>query len=222
MPPNACLVFDLDGTLVDSVPDLTSSVNRLLAARDLAPLQVPQIVAMVGDGAQALLARVFAARGLRPDASAMDDFLADYEAHAADRSVPYPSVPETLRILAELGYIMAVCTNKPEQPARRVLEELDLARYFAALGGGDSYPTRKPDPGHLLAAIKAAGADPVRAVMIGDHANDIKSARGANVPAIFAAWGYGPPEMAEGAAFTADAFGEIPGLAARLLSPAVS
>ncbi len=87
---------------------------------------------------------------------------------------------------------MAVCTNKPEAAARKLLEELGLADRFAALGGGDSFPVRKPDPRHLLATLAAAGADRQRAVMIGDHRNDVQAAAGAGVPCIFAGWGYGP------------------------------
>jgi len=216
MKLRTCLIFDLDGTLVDSVPDLTSCINRVLAKRSLGPLTVAQITRMVGDGAPALLQRVFAFHGEQPDANAMDDFLTDYKAHAADRSVPYPGVEDTLKVLAGSGYVMGVCTNKPEAPARKVLQELGLDGFFKAVSGGDSFPERKPDPRHLLGTIAAAGGIATDAVMIGDHINDIEAAAGARVPAIFAAWGYGPAEMGKGARFVAQNFREVPGLVKRI------
>jgi len=217
MKPGTCLIFDLDGTLVDSVPDLTFCINRLLASRNLAPLATKQIVSMVGDGAAALLQRAFAVAGLHPDAKAMDDFLADYQAHTTECSELYPGVADTLRGFAAQGYVMGVCTNKPEAPARKVLNELGISALFQAVGGGDSFPVRKPDPEHLLLTIKAAGGNATDAVMTGDHANDIHAALGAGVPAIFAAWGYGTLEMAVGARFTARDFEQIPDLIKQII-----
>lgn len=217
MKPGTCLIFDLDGTLVDSVPDLTLCINRLLASRNLAPLAAHQIVGMVGDGAAALVKRAFAVYRLHPDATAMDEFLADYQAHATARSKLYPGVADTLRALAAQGYAMGVCTNKPEALARKVLEELGIGQFFQAVGGGDSFPVRKPDPKHLVLTIKAAGGNAADAVMTGDHANDINAALGAGVPAIFAAWGYGTLEMAVGARFTARDFEQIPDLIKQII-----
>jgi phosphoglycolate phosphatase len=102
------------------------------------------------------------------------------------------------------GWQLAVCTNKPEAAARVLLAGLGLDGHFSALGGGDSFPMRKPDPGHLRATLAAAGAAPEDAVMIGDHRNDIEAAHGAGVRAIFAGWGYGPHSMAGGAPIAAD------------------
>ena len=209
------MVFDLDGTLVDSVPDLAAALNRLLASRSLAPFARPEVAGFVGDGARVLLERAFRARGGAPDAQALPDFLADYGAHAAVETEPYPGVRDTLDRFAAAGWRMAVCTNKPEAPARTLLDALDLARYFAAVGGGDSFPVRKPDPGHLLATIEAAGASPAQAVMAGDHHNDVLSAAGLGMPSIFAAWGYGPVEMADGAPVAARP-ADLPGLIAAL------
>lgn len=189
-------VFDLDGTLVDSAPDLHAAINRLMAARDLPGFALPDIVAMVGDGARALVERALIARGHAFDAAALDAFLADYTANAAVATRPYPGVVATLETLAARGWRLAVCTNKPEAAAREVLAALDLTRFFASVGGGDSYPTRKPDPAHLLGTLRDAGGDVAGAVMIGDHHNDIAAAEGAGIPAIFAAWGYGTPAMA--------------------------
>jgi phosphoglycolate phosphatase len=163
-----------------------------------------------------LIERAFAARGRLPDAAAVADFSADYQAHAAVASRPYPGVADGLRTLAEDGWRLAVCTNKPERAARALLSALGLASRFAAVGGGDSFPVRKPDPAHLLATLRAAGGDPAHAVMAGDHANDVAAARGAHVPCIFAGWGYGPPSMAEGADAVAQDFAELMVLAGRL------
>ncbi len=211
------LLLDLDGTLVHSVPDLAAALNRLMQARGLAALSQAETALMVGDGVAKLVERAFAARGQAPDAGAVAEFSADYGAHAAVETTPYPGVTQALGSLTEAGWRLAVCTNKPEAAARSLLSALGLAGYFAAIGGGDSFPVRKPDPAHLLATLKAAGGEPAHAVMAGDHANDIAAARGAGLPCIFAAWGYGPPWMAEGAVAVAQDFPELAAIARRLL-----
>ena len=212
------LLLDLDGTLVDSVPDLRAALNRLMRSRSSADFSYTETAAMVGDGAASLVARAFAARGKSPDAAALDDFLQDYGAHAAVETRAYPGVGPTLDRLLEAGWRLAVCTNKPVAPARTLLAALGLAGKFAAIGGGDSFPVRKPNPAHLLATLAAAGGEPACAVMAGDHANDVAAARGAGLPCIFAAWGYGPPEMALGSAAIAERFDQLPAIADRLLS----
>lgn len=202
------LVLDLDGTLVDSVPDLAAALNRLMASRNLPEFTRPEVAAMVGDGAKTMLARAFAARNTAPDDQALPDFLADYGANAAIETRPYPGVPETLESLAASGWRLAVCTNKPIAPARALLAALNLAHHFAAIAGGDSYPVKKPDPAHLLATLAEANAPPETAIMAGDHHNDIAAAHGAGLPAIFCTWGYGAdPGTAE---FIAHRFADIP------------
>jgi phosphoglycolate phosphatase len=210
-----CLVLDLDGTLVDSAPDIAAALNRLMAARALPPFTLAEVTAMVGDGVQVLLDRAFAARGAAPDAAALAAFSADYGANCAVATRPYPGAEAALAHLAGDGWRLAVCTNKPEAMARAVLAATGLDGFLSAVGGGDSFATRKPDPAHLLATLAAAGADPARAVMLGDHRNDIIAARGAGLPGVFAAWGYGTPAMAEGAAAVATGFAEIPPLVER-------
>jgi phosphoglycolate phosphatase len=211
------LLLDLDGTLVDSVPDLAAALNRLLGTRGLAPLSRAEIAPMVGDGVAKLVERAFAARGQAPDEGALAEYSADYGAHAAVETRPYPGVAEALNSLTGEGWLLAVCTNKPEAAARSLLSALGLAQCFAAIGGGDSFPVRKPDPAHLLATLTAAGGDPAHAVMAGDHANDVAAARGAALPCIFAAWGYGPLAMADGAAAVAHDFAELAAIARRLV-----
>ena len=198
-------LFDLDGTLIDSAPDLRAALNRLMAAEGLAPFSLPEVVGFIGDGARVLVERALSARGRPFAAGLLERFLHDYTANAAVETYAYPGIPALLETLVEEGWRVAVCTNKPEAAAREVLGALGLTRHLAAIGGGDSFPTRKPDPSHLLATLAAAGGSPAQAIMIGDHHNDMAAARGAGVPAIFVSWGYGPPEMAAGAPIAADA-----------------
>jgi phosphoglycolate phosphatase len=153
-----------------------------------------------------------------PGAADYAAYAADYAAHYAVATRPYPGAEATLRQLAEAGWRMAVCTNKTEAGAHAVLAATGLDGFFAAVGGGDSFPVRKPDPAHLRATIAAAGAEPGHAVMVGDHRNDILAARGAGVPGVFAAWGYGAPAMAEGAAAVAPNFAALPGIVEGLLA----
>ncbi len=154
------LVLDLDGTLVDSVPDLRASLNRLMAMRGLAGFEAPEVAAMVGDGAAVLVQRAMTARGRQAEAADIGDFLADYGAHPAVELRPFAGVAETLPRLRSDGWRLAVCTNKPEAPARSLLGALRLLDMIDAIGGGDSFPVRKPDPAHLLATIARAGGDP--------------------------------------------------------------
>jgi phosphoglycolate phosphatase len=212
------LLLDLDGTLVDSVPDIAAALNRTLAARGLAPYTDRETAAMVGDGSDRLLARAFAGRHATPDAQALPDLVSDYAANAAVATRLFPGVPEMLAELHGQGWKLAVCTNKLEAPARSLLATLGILPLLAAVGGADTVPARKPDPSHLLVTLAAAGGDPGHAVMLGDHANDVLAARAANMPAIFAGWGYGAPAMAEGAAAVAQCVADVPALAVRLLA----
>ena len=194
------IVFDLDGTLAESLPDIAASLNRALAGEGLPPLTEAVVAGMVGDGAAVLTARALAARGRGPDPRFLARFQKDYLASIAVASRLYPGVPEALADFAAAGWRMAVCTNKSEVAARKLLRALGILGYFAAVGGGDSFGVRKPNPGHLLATLAAAGGEPARALMVGDHANDMAAARAAGIVPVFALWGYGTAEMAGGAA----------------------
>ncbi|WP_439578795.1 phosphoglycolate phosphatase [Elioraea sp.] len=210
MPPTA--LFDLDGTLVDSAPDLHAAADRMAARLGLAPYRLDEIIGMIGDGVHVLIERALAARGRPFDQDVYRGFLDDYAANAAVETRPFPGIPEALDALAAQGWCMAVCTNKHEYAARLLLDALGLLDRFAAIGGGDTFPVRKPDPGHLFATLRAASGDAARAVMIGDHRNDIIGAAGAGIPCVFAAWGYGPAEMAQGAAAIARTPADLPAL----------
>jgi len=205
------LLLDLDGTLVDTAPDLSASLNRLMVSRGLAPFSLDETKAMIGDGVKVLVGRAFAARSVPEDDRALADFSHDYGARLADASVPYPGVPEFMRAHADAGWRLAVCTNKPVAAARTLLETLGLLRLVCAIGGGDSFPVRKPDPAHLLSTLRLAGADPARAIMVGDHRNDVVAAHAAAMKVVFVTWGYGPAAMGEGADAVVR---DLPGLAA--------
>lgn len=214
---NRTLVLDMDGTLVDSVPDLAASLNAVMDARGLGRFTPAETARMVGDGARKLVERAFAARGRSAGEDDLADFLAEYGGRVAVESRLYPEADTTLRHLRDAGWRVAICTNKPEKLARDLLEAFGLAAMVAAVGGGDSFAARKPDPAHLLATVAAAGGEPGAAVMTGDHHNDVLAAIGAGMPCVFAAWGYGTPDMARGAAAVAQRFADLPALVSRLL-----
>ncbi len=192
-------LFDLDGTLVDSVPDIHAALDRMMARLGRPGFGRVEVTAMIGDGVRALVERALAARGLGFDQAVLEGFGADYTAHAAEATALFPGIAEVLEGLEKAGWRMAICTNKPAKATAALLGALGIGGRFVAVGGGDSFLVRKPDPEHLLATLRAAGGEVSRAVMVGDHRNDVLAARGAGVPCLFAGWGYGAPEMAEGA-----------------------
>ncbi len=216
------LVFDLDGTLVDSVPDLLSCANRMLDRRGLPHIEADELRPMVGDGLHALVERVLLSRGAVPDARAVSAYMADYAVHAADSSRLFPGIGAMLDGALAAGWRLAVCTNKPAADARLLLAALGIGPLFAAIGGGDSFSSRKPDPAHLLGTVALANGRRERAVMIGDHRNDVSAARGARIPSIFAGWGYGGAEMHAGAGAVVGDPAEVPGIALRLLDAAAA
>jgi phosphoglycolate phosphatase len=212
--PDFLLVFDLDGTLIDSVPDLTDSLNEVLRERGYAgTLSRAEVKPMVGDGMPTLIARAFAARGGSAEeaAAAYPRYVALYEAQATRLTRPYPGVVETLGALRRRGYRCAVCTNKVQQATEIVLRDLGLASLFDGVAGGDRYPVHKPDPGHLLRLITELGGSPGRALMIGDSENDAKVAHAAGVALILMRYGYarGDPATLGGAAVL-DHFADLP------------
>src|SRR5882724_5638654 len=165
------LVFDLDGTLVDSVPDLRAALNEMLRERGHPPLSPTEVKRMVGDGAPAMIARALAASGGDPAgaAGALARFLDIYEANAVRLTRPYPGVPETLAALRRLGYHTAVCTNKPQRATMAVIEGLGFLPLFDAIAGGNRFPVKKPDPGHLFGLLCELVAGVEATVMIGDN-----------------------------------------------------
>jgi phosphoglycolate phosphatase len=192
---NATIVFDLDGTLVDTAPDLMHALNYALARAGHPPVSAETVRSLVGMGAQVMIEEGLRRAGITADLTAMlGDFLVHYEANLARESRPFPGAVAALERLRAEGARLAVCTNKCESLSRRLLQELDLAGYFSAIAGRDTFPVAKPDPGHLLGAIRLAGGDPSRAVMIGDTDIDVRAAKAASVPVVLVSFGYcGPP-----------------------------
>jgi phosphoglycolate phosphatase len=190
----AVIAFDLDGTLVDTAPDLVGTLNVILSEEGLRPLALAHARDLIGHGARRLLERGFQAAG-EPLAdermpALFDRFIARYLAHIADESRPFPGVVEALEALRAGGARLAVCTNKPTRLSNALLDALGLGRLFEAVVGPDSAPAGKPDPRHLEAAIAAAGGSSDHAVMVGDAATDAGAARAARVPLILVSFGY--------------------------------
>jgi phosphoglycolate phosphatase len=213
------LVFDLDGTLIDSVPDLTAALNQVLQEHGHKPLSRAEVAPMVGDGVPALVERAFLARGgsAADAAGALPRYIALYEANATNLTRPYPGVHDTLRELRRRGYRNAVCTNKLQQATMTVLAGLDLAALFDGVAGGDRYPVRKPDPEHLLRLIAELGGSPARAVMIGDSENDAAVAHAAEVPLVMMRYGYARVDPATlGGRALLDDFAALPAALERL------
>ena len=213
------LVFDLDGTLVDSVMDLRAALNEVLRERGHRALSRAEVKHMIGDGVPTLVAGALAARGADPAevSMALPRFLEIYEANPTQLSRPYPGVPETLATLRRRGYRTAICTNKPQQATLAVMQGLDLLPLFDGVAGGDRFPVRKPHPGHLLQLIAELGARPEASAMIGDNENDAAAARSAAVPLVLVRYGYArvEPESLMADALL-DHFSELPGALERL------
>lgn len=200
------LVFDLDGTLVDTAPDLAAAMNAVLIANGRPPVPAAEVRHMVGHGARALIARGFEVTGGAADPAAMDaffaQFIAYYSQHIADASVPFPHVRAVLTRLKAAGHRLGVCTNKPEGLALSLLEALGLKGFFGAVLGADSLDVKKPDPRHLTETVKRIGGTPARAVMMGDSEVDAETARNAGIPAVIFTFGY---SRFDPATFEADA-----------------
>jgi phosphoglycolate phosphatase len=217
-------VFDLDGTLVDSLPDLAIALNKLLAEEGRRRLAPDEVRVMVGEGALRLVERAFAATGAPADQAGpalVTRFLAHYEGNAAEHTRLFPGAHEALRRLAADGWRLAVCTNKPYRPSMEILDALGVAPLFAAVLGGDSAPFRKPDPRHLAATLDSMGATPDEAVFVGDSPNDLGAARGLGVPVALVTFGYSRVPVAElGADALLDSFHDLPDALRRLAGEA--
>jgi phosphoglycolate phosphatase len=216
---SSLLVFDLDGTLVDSVPDLRAALNEMLRERGRPPLSLPQVKHMVGDGAPAMVARALAATGSEAiDAGgALARFLEIYEANPVRLTRLYPEVRRTLTELRRRGYGTAICTNKPQRATIAVVEGLGLSDLFDGIAGGDRFAVKKPDRRHLLGLIAELGANAAASAMIGDNENDAAAARSAAIPLLLMRYGYArvaPESLAADALL--EHFSELPEALERL------
>lgn len=209
------IVFDLDGTLVDTAPDLISTLNLVLAGEGLPPVAYDDARRMIGGGARRMIERALMAESRevpRPEIDRMYRIFIDhYGTHIADRSRPFPQLDSVLQRLAGQGFRLAVCTNKLEWLSVRLLETLNLSQYFAAICGQDTFGMQKPDPQMLRLTVRRAGGEAERAIMVGDSLTDVRTARAANVPVIAVDFGYSEvPAAALHADRLISAFAELP------------
>lgn len=188
------VVFDLDGTLVDTAPDLVDTLNVILAQEGLAPVAFEEARTMIGGGARALLERGLRESGQTLSRELVDrlfgGFLEHYAAHIADRSRPFPGAEAALEGLAAAGFRLAICTNKLEWLTRKLLDELRLTPKFCAIAGQDTFGIAKPNPAILQRLMSEAGADERRTIMVGDSETDIRVARAASLPVVAVDFGY--------------------------------
>ncbi|MFC0217912.1 phosphoglycolate phosphatase [Pseudochelatococcus lubricantis] len=195
-------VFDLDGTLADTAPDLIAALNAVLTEEDVPPLGVAEARDLIGAGARSLIQRGLQVAGH----ATIDDarlermfrsFLAHYGEHLNDHTTLFPGVTESLDRFADAGWILAVCTNKYENHSLQLLDLLGIADRFTAICGRDTFPYFKPDPRHLTLTIERAGGSPRQAIMVGDSQTDIKTARAAGIPVVAVPFGYSDIPVAE-------------------------
>ncbi|MBB3265472.1 phosphoglycolate phosphatase [Azospirillum sp. OGB3] len=216
--PFSAVVFDLDGTLIDSARDMTRVLNRTLSRFARPSLTEAQVRGMVGDGSAALVRQAFSATGDALNEEALKTALADYlDAYFRDDEPPllYPGVSDTLAALAENGVRLGLCTNKPERITRKLLDRLGLSPLFSALAGGDTLPVKKPDGRHLSWVVEALGGG--SAAMVGDNRNDVAAARAAGVPVVAMTYGYPRMPVQElGADVLLDRIADLPDALRRL------
>ncbi|NTE86516.1 phosphoglycolate phosphatase [Agrobacterium rubi] len=195
------VIFDLDGTLVDTAPDLIDSLNYAIAASGLAPTTYGDLKHLVGHGARVMIKRAFALRNKELSDDDLEPlyerFLSHYLDQMPGQSVPYPGIVAALERLSAAGFTLAVCTNKTTVLTIPLLEKLGLSHHFAAVTCGDTFEWRKPDARHITGTIEKAGGDPAKSVMVGDSFNDIASAKNANIPSVGVTFGYTDVPMAE-------------------------
>ena len=188
------IVFDLDGTLIDTAPDLIHTLNLVLTQEGLSAVPYATARNLIGGGAQVMIRRALAAEGRDATDAEMDRlyaaFIAYYSEHIADRSRPFPGLDSALNDLRAAGHALAVCTNKLEWLSLRLLKALNLTHRFAAICGPDTFGVMKPDPEVFRQTVRRAGGEPSRAIMVGDSKTDIHTGRAARVPVIAVDFGY--------------------------------
>lgn len=217
------IVFDLDGTLVDTAPDLLGALNAVLTVEGHEPVVPADLRHIVGHGAKAMFEHALLRTGapVTPERlkALTDQFLAYYRVNIARGSRPFPGVPETLTLFAGRGAGLGVCTNKPQDLTELLLDALDLTRHFPAIIGGGRTPYSKPDPRHLLEVVSALKGKRERAVLVGDSPVDVAAARAADIPVIAMSYGYTPVPVHElGADAVVDDFAKLPEIISRLVS----
>ncbi|MBO6826432.1 MAG: phosphoglycolate phosphatase [Sneathiella sp.] len=208
------LLFDLDGTLLNTALDLQGALNHCLKLAGRTPVSLQDLEHMVGQGAKVLLERGLNATGELLEGEAFDNLMAEffdyYGKHLADESYPYPGVLEALDKLDKDGFLMAVCTNKPVGFADDIIDQYDLRKYFPIVTGGDSFEIRKPDPAHVTRTLDMITPARTAGIMIGDTHNDIDAGRAAGMKTIAVSFGFSMTPASElGADKVIDHFDEL-------------
>jgi phosphoglycolate phosphatase len=209
------IIFDLDGTLVDSAEDLRAAINRLLGDLGLRPVEANEIKGMIGDGVLKLVERALVAANGDPAQkdALLPRFLEIYQAHPATLTRCYPSVAETLEVLRRKDFRLAVVTNKPVFATNQILQALSLAEFFPVVIGGDSLQKRKPDPAPLLEAARQLEVDVSQLLMVGDNIHDVEAAHAAAMRCVAVSYGYHHRPPSEfNADHLIDRFDELPSL----------
>lgn len=217
------LIFDLDGTLIDSAPDLRTACNKLLVSHGRREITLAETKKFVGNGAAKLVERAFSATGepaMEADIPALTEaFLGFYDGHEADETVTYPDVMEILHSLKEKGFRLALCTNKPYQPTINLSKDLKLANFFEVIIGGDQVSRKKPDPEMLDLALEKMGVSNEEAIMIGDSPNDIGAGQNAKVKTVAVSYGYRKVAVEDmGADCVIDKMSDLPAALDQLMS----
>jgi phosphoglycolate phosphatase len=214
------VIFDLDGTLVDTAADLAAAMNHALDLAGHEPIPLSRVRHLVGHGARAMLAQGFAQTGSVPLPEEMDRhievFLDYYHAHIADFSRPFPGAAAAIKELLRAGAKCAICTNKREAASRLLLNTLGIADLFATIVGADTTGAPKPDPAPVRRCLEASNAK--RGVFVGDSDIDIKAAQAAGLPCLLASFGYGPTSLAAEATAAFNDYRSVPALVRKALS----
>ncbi len=217
----AAIIWDLDGTLIDSAPDLAQALNTLLHRHGQATLRENQVRTMIGNGVTKLVERGFAAAGEHLKNEQLQEsvaqFLRFYTAAATDRTRMYPGVRDTLQFFTDAGVQQGVCTNKPEAISKRILVDLSIADYFNIVVGGDTVAEKKPDPLPLQTCVTALKTKPGNSMLIGDSAVDVETAKALHMPVGIVTHGYSRSPVATlGADFLIDDLSSLPTLISEL------
>ncbi|HEU0118727.1 MAG TPA: HAD-IA family hydrolase [Alphaproteobacteria bacterium] len=195
MPALKGLIFDLDGTLLDSAPDLRQAINATLKAHRRRSVTLEEVMGMVGDGMLPMLSRAFALTGTAiPDSESylrFQEFISHYRTMKPDPSQLYPHTAAILEQYSKAGVKLGICTNKQEAATKRLIDDLGLTRYFTFIAGGDTFPTHKPHPDHVRGVIQMLQVPKESCVMIGDSTNDVLAAKGTGIPCLVVTHGYG-------------------------------
>ncbi len=215
------VIYDLDGTLIDSARDMCVAVSRVLADHGLPPVSDQDVRIFMGQGSKITMGKAFAKNGRTLDDVALSavtrEFVRYYEADPVSHTTAFDGVGDVVARFARLGLKQGVCTNKFERPARMILEHLKLMPPIADVAGADTFPVRKPDPQHILMLVERMGGSSARTVMIGDSIHDAEAAHRAGIPAVLVSWGYTARPASElGADAVIDRFDALPDALNRL------